>query len=877
MKILKRVLLLCLITVILSAYNVGYAETGKSSEKDKNIVLLNKLGLNALDSQSGDTELTRSELAYIAYGLKSGGVELADYEASNESFSDVSTATEFYSYINMSYDANIIYGMGDGTFMPNGTVSINDITTVLLRTAGYGQVLNDIGNAASIPQTSELLDGVTAKNSSKITLGEAAKIAVNALDINIMLDENRDVTISSKTVLNRSFGLYYKDGIYYTGRAAQAAEKYVMLDGKLYETEDVLNYDELNGYKVRAYIRQKDDVVEFIDDTRFSNKTYVVDPEDIISVSQDYIFFYNEDNKKDSISLKDITEIYNGVAEDFEANDFSFDNGRVVFVAPGGGNYTTARIERYDTFVVGAVSEETAYDFYDPLIKLDLGDSNDTKIFIDGSQVSGADIQKNDVLSVARTKDEQESVIYVSRRNVSGTVTQINEDNIEIDGRKLYHTRYFVQNQTELLMGSSVIIAVDYFGRAAAVLKYSADSFTYGYLAKVLASESDVNTPVLKVYQDDGKFYTYELCDKLTVNGKGVKNASLNKANDFLTAIRTKVSFENGVRKETLMMDYVAQVIKFKVGKDGKINNLDTAIENPNETEASLRLHGNISNTGFRSGANQLAFSYIIDSQKTAAFYVPDSILNTFDSDGRVDEEKRNSVANDAFRVANSSIFQSGTKYDAGGYDVSDGGVAGALVIDNKSAGSANMIKVDSESAVVLIEKVSETLNRDDEISYGVTYWQNGTQRYNVVAYPEEFLKDPDDPSSVPKAGDILQLSVDLDDEINGFTVRYDNENNILTTGWDDCQCFIGYCYSYDDRGIIMTENADGTGEVKIFSSIYLLNNTYVYDTGGERGIKSVRKGTLADLRAFKDYMTESSKIFVRGTYYNPATLVIYE
>ena len=138
-------------------------------------------------------------------------------------------------------------------------------------------------------------------------------------------------------------------------------------------------------------------------------------------------------------------------------------------------------------------------------------------------------------------------------------------------------------------------------------------------------------------------------------------------------------------------------------------------------------------------------------------------------------------------------------------------------------------------------------------------------------------MKDLSDPTSVPKAGDVLQLSIDLDNEINGFAVRYDNENNVLNTGWDNCQCFIGYCYSYDDTGIIMTQNGDGTGEKRIFASIYLLDNTYVYNAGDGRIKSSVRKGGLFDLRSFRDYITESSKIFVRGTYSNPSTLVIYE
>lgn len=874
-RMAKRILSLYLIFAVLMGFNVSYAQSMQSEKNDSSIILLKNLGLDELDADKSEEKLTRAELAYLAYSLKFGGIKLSEYQSGSVSFSDVSTATEFGVYINMSYDAKLMYGTGDGVFLPYEDVSMNDIITVFLRVAGYGPVISYIKNIADIPQAAYLLDGVSIKDSASITLGEAALIAVNALDIEVMFEENMIVSDENNTVLNEYFGLYYKDGIYYTGKAAEASDMNIMLDNKLYETSDILEYEELNGYKVRAYIDLDDNIVQFIDGKKFKNYTYVVEAEDFISVSDDYIYFYNENNNRDSISLNGITEIYNGVGVDFEANDFSFDNGRIVFVAPNGGDYTTARIERYETLVAGAVSEDIVYDYFNPAIKLDL--SKKTAIFLEGKEILSSDIQKNDVLSVARTKDERKTTVYVSRRSTAGTVTQISEDSFEIDGRKIYRTRYFVQNQTELLTGSSVVIAVDYFGRAAAVIKQRNDNFIYGYMAKIFASEAEADVPVLRIYQSDGKFYTYEVSKGITVNGKSVKNASIDTQNDFMTAMKTRVSIEDGKVTETVMSDYVAQLIKFKVGKDGKITNIDTAIQNSNETEANLKLHGSVENVGFRSGANQLSYSYIIDSGKTAAFYVPDSALNTFDDLGRVDNGKRNSVSNDAFRLANASIFQSGTKYNADGYDVTDGGVAGALIIDNVNAASANMIDVDAESAVVVIEKVVETLNIREELSYGVTYWQNGKQKYNVVAYPKEFLKDLSDPTSVPKAGDVLQLSIDLDNEINGFAVRYDNENNVLNTGWDNCQCFVGYCYSYDDTGIIMTQNADGTGEKKIFASIYLLDNTYVYNAGDGRIKSSVRKGGLFDLRSFRDYITESSKIFVRGTYSNPSTLVIYE
>ena len=835
---------------------------------EADIVLLNKLGIEDISSQRRDEFMTREELAYFVYGISCGGKIPSENTEGVNRFADVSDGTYLANAANALYDMKVMFGTGDDMFEPNGNVSMTALATVILRAAGYGDYVKTENDAVRLAANLGLFKNVTVSDKAGVKIAEAASVAVNALDVKVVGD--KDITEAKLTVLESYFGLYREDGVFYTGEAAGIRDDEIMLGGKKYDADAGDEYEAYNGLSVRAYIGRRDNKLAFIDTRDYDNSIFVVDAQDIISVDDNYLKYYGKSGKKNSISLRNITEIYNGKAVSFDKNDFIFKNGRIVFADTGDGK--TARIERYDTVVAGAVSDGVVRDYYNPQISLDLSDEDDVRIILDGELVSADVIKKGNALSVARTKDGSKIKVYLSQKTLSGTVTSTGSDYFNFDRKKIYRSDYFAKNEKTDRLGENITLSIDIFGRAAAVLDNDTADSHYGYLVNVGANDA-FGKPKVRIFDISGDLNTYSLSDNITVNGLKGGNTS-DKNSVFMQALRTRVSVDNGNVTQTMMNDYVSQPIGYTINSKGQITSIDTAIKESGESDSSLEIHDTVYDRSFRpGGANQFNFSFRIGAN-TAAFYVPDSALNTFDAYGNVDMAKRNSVSDDDFRPALSVLGGGGGKYDATVYNLTDGGAAGVMVVDNKSVGGGSYMKsVDAESTVMLVEKVTVVKNRKGNNSYCVTGWKDGKQNRWIVAYPDEFLKDKSDPSSVVSEGDVIQISTDIYGEIDGFKVRYDYKNKKAYDDWEACNCYAGICYSYDDGGIVMRTDPESKTDEKIFSTIWLSGKTYVYDSEKE----NARLGTVDDIKAYKDFFGDASVIFVRANYNNPSTLVIYK
>ncbi len=114
-----------------------------ASESTNSFVNLEILGITTeqISDYNPQRAATRGELAYIVSKLSDG----KDYEKSASVFSDITEETEFSGYINNAYNKGIINGNGDGTFNPEGTVSVDNVYRVLVATAGYDSMASVLG------------------------------------------------------------------------------------------------------------------------------------------------------------------------------------------------------------------------------------------------------------------------------------------------------------------------------------------------------------------------------------------------------------------------------------------------------------------------------------------------------------------------------------------------------------------------------------------------------------------------------------------------------------------------------------------------------------------------------------------------------------
>lgn len=840
-----------------------------SQRSDKNILLLNKLGFSLISSENADRPLTRNVFAYLMCGLGNG----ANFSALSDEkglFEDVNNNDPYMPYINTVYRMGYMNGTGNGFFEPSGNVTMQHLTNVLVKVLGYPfEKLSD-SEILEISSGCGFYKNLLITDGNALTLGEVAAVIVNSLDAELYASHNNMdyYETTNRTLLSVRFGMYSREGIFLSGEVYGKDNSIVYIDGKAYTSDFQDFYRDINGYKVKAYINISDDEVEFVDYEYLDNKFYHIEARDIISVSSDELTFYNENGKKAQIGFQDVVVIYNGKITKFNPDDFAFTNGNVTFIGDA-YKWNAILINKFDTMVVGAAVENTVYDYYDVNFGHEF-DENDAEFILNGEKINIEQLKKGDVLSVAYAKEGKYCTVYVSRDTVTGTVGEINSEYFVIGRKHVYRSDYFAENEEEPKSGTTITIALDHLGRAVAIPDVDDGAVKYGYFMGA-QSGNGFKADRVKMYTADGNMVIYNLDSSINVNGNKIKSAKLNPNNALDTALKTMVSFaSDGTKTEKVMNDYVRQLIRYKTNSDGEINYIDTAIEGINEDDTSLILSGILTDAGYKSSPSQFEFSYGI-AKDAVCFYVPDSMGNIFNSQGDVDDDSRKAIVEDSF-VSGLSVLQNDKSYSAKAYNITDGGFAEAIVIDNPDGGGRPSGAVDRNSGIFIVEQVSQALNIDGTETYLAEGYINGKKVNYSVVYPEYFLKDINDPASVPTTGDILQISLNYDGEIIDFVCCYDITEKVPVTSTQLCDMRVGYVYSKDDNGFIMAPVLGAT-ENKSIISTYSKQNVYVCDL--EK--KEVTLGEFSDMIAYKDARDYASKVFVRARYSMPHDFVIYK
>jgi len=354
---------------------------------------------------------------------------------------------------------------------------------------------------------------------------------------------------------------------YIAGKGSIAIEETIYLVG-------TNKYDNLLGKNVVAYIHEtKSGELEALSVSELTakNETVVVQSDDIIDIGKkySYITYYKS---KDKSKRLDITVsprvIYNGrFIEDYVEDDFR--HGSLELIDNNGDRkYDVIKVFAYQTVVVEAVDSRSMiiknrYRFDVPELDLNTAEKN---ILINIYNASGekADINSikvDDILSVAKSKDESQIDIYISGNTaVTGFVDEFDytEKNIVVNGTEydisVDFDEFLTNSEKTVGLGKEYTFMLDYFGRVA-------------YFREKIINNYNV---LLKVYPDDMGSSYYAV--HMDMNG------------DWHTSkISYKVNID-GVRPQTVLEDTMynlgnecPQVVLFDFNSANEIRNIDKA------------------------------------------------------------------------------------------------------------------------------------------------------------------------------------------------------------------------------------------------------------------------------------------------------------
>lgn len=644
MKIFSRKKPLCLIwlvslLVLLLSVPVGAAkDNGERVES-----FLNALGImtkNAHGEFEADEPVTRAQLARILTVLNDNTTEGIQQ---NRIFEDVAEDAWYYDYVSLAYGYGYLSGYEDGLFRPDKAVTMNEAAIALLRVAGYynySKVAFSNADTAFVQTAGKIgiSKGVYLEKDEVITRGELAQMIYNTLfipsmELNTISGDgeawkiNKDITVLEYRMniievedrLNSVGAMSVLDS-----DAVLPSDRVVIGDTECKNESEVLLTDYL-GYEGAFYVKVYEEADEYsllyADFSQSDSEVKTVNAKDIIKADLDEIK-YEDENTGSTKTIRlsdDITVVYNGrVLSSYDGSEFNPAYGKIKLIDDEYlmiYDITTYVVDRFD------ITNSIIYDKYsNGGLHLPEDEEAHSYFWANGKKTGNPlyNAPYNSVLDVMKSRNGEVMTVIISDEIVTGQVTSFEDDSIVIDGTSYVCSESFLGIYTDLekeeklyekiMIGMTVEFYLNSSGEIAGCdIDYASD-YTYGYLVKVLMTDELEETITLKIYTVDGTMARYETKDK--------------------------IKFNDEPRISAVEVVYYAlkdnpQLIKYKLNKDNKISDIQTAVDN---TKGEERFIEDKFSVDFRSGgfntriySNGVGANYSINNA-TKVFFIPDDI-----------------------------------------------------------------------------------------------------------------------------------------------------------------------------------------------------------------------------------------------------------
>lgn len=768
----KGIAMIIAVVMLLSA-----AQASAAGENTKAAFELQSYGI-LIPGEDGDFALTRevTRAEFAAMVVRTLDMEdVAQTMAYEARYRDVPQSEWFAGYVNLLSSLGMVNGAGDGMFQPLDTVSLPEAAKIMISCLGYGAVANSAGGYPdgfmSYAAQLGLLKNVGAAGT--MTRADAVQLIYNALDVKTMqaafgVEGAIEYNVSDNDTLRGRFENRVKS----TGIVTANFESYLVLPVQGLQKDEIVIDDtiyKMNGLEASSLLGQK---VEFYcqedEDTGKNhlisiraakdNEILEVDGEDISSLTETQLQYLQE-------GRGNVTEkIQSGAAllrngrplTRPQKEDFNIANGSVKLIDNDGDNiYDVVMMEDYEAVRVDRVSGDSIYlkdDFGKEKKRSLLLDENDKEMtfsicMADGTAVKTEDLKADDMLSIASSVDGQLVRIVVSRDVAEGTLTEIGEDTISIDGTS-YKT---LETEIKAEPGDDIQAYLDFRGKVVKTEKMKNARRQFGYVLECggsgmslgqikilepgdfreeMVSNKDENNPVeTAVLRGRNKqVKVLDLAGKVNVNGS---NMSLSELQNYF-----------GEPHKGILNN--KRVIRYTLNAEGKVNTISQPerIYDPvrgvdkNKTYNSYeKTFGSSGNTPF--GANE----------QTKVLCIPDN----------------KGVKSEEDYLATIDL-NNGSTYVVSGFDIDEEtSVADLIVITTTlDAAATGVINDKSEFAVVAGMKMRADEKTGDSVTV-ISMWSEGILQSRTPAEIDE-VKNA---AANLKFGDVIYYSEDSDKNLN--------------------------------------------------------------------------------------------------------------
>ncbi|MBQ4515920.1 MAG: S-layer homology domain-containing protein, partial [Clostridia bacterium] len=836
-------MILCLMLLVIPCnFMQGFAEEETVNE---NVEFMQALGI--LKEYEG-VDKTAAVSRGLFVDMLITALQLEDEASlSKHDFTDVTPEHPYNNAIAVAYSRGYVNGNDAHIFSPNDSITLQQSIKIVLSAMGYDIIAQQKGGFAGgymiVAGEIGIFNDVSLKGNESLSFYDAVDLLAAALDTEVVLqesvggDKGDKYVKSPKTLMNELLNIYEGKGIVEAtefsdiNRSKGLGNKKINISGELYENE-FYDAGHLLGMSVTFYYRPDsasgEKVLLHMEIDKYANDIYNVAAKDILPETTLSTFaFYDEDGDKEELDIRaNAAFVYNGNGFSPTKADLIPENGNVSLIDnDNDGRIDVVIICDYISYVVDSASA----DFEKIYTKFDAGtvqladSSIDYGIYLDNAEIGFADLKEWDVISVQKSKDEEFITIKVCRSPVSGTVTEISEDDgktyVNLDGDWYTIVKPYPSSAPEIKIGSKGIFMRNIDGEIVAADFTDSLKDNYAYLTGIEMVGGLHKVARVQFMDMLGEFHSVECADKVRLNGDTVK-------------------------ADKLVSDVAPdQMIIFDVNSENQLNELQTAVDITPGGGVKYDLDN---------------FSYDAYFEK-ASFYkwwggginvAADTVIVYVPTD-RSDKE--------AYKIEDRKGFGSGNvsakKFKV--FDLNQFNAPKIILFENFDAdGSAGKphVKVSGDYAWLAVSDVCTAIDPYGETKIRITgYDKKGQeQKYfvkdsNVTNVTKPIAPDGGSlmntvpfqltkwgfanlPADQIKVGDVIQLGLDAKNQITGFRMIFSAQRQGVSV--DDWVRFGEYFEIGDSVPKVDNQNLYGT----------------IYSTYGEvvaRSTESIRYKTM--------------------------------
>ena len=607
MKFLKRgIVLFLILAMIMPAAYMPAAQAESAEENDGYYTaLMYDLGIfkNGMGLQSYDEPMTRGAAARAA-----AEIFLDSTEGGSCEFSDIENGTALAGAVNAVVNLQLMNGYTNGRFSPETALTCDQATRIIIELLGQRVKADEKGGWPNgyrmIAEKEKIYDGVSARKEDELLTEDFARMMYNAFDaefLKVIAWGNPDKKMDPKadfleTYFNIGRGYGTVQANEYTGLFGYdpADEDCVVIGGTVLKcTDEAAQYlgydvtyyydiDKSGGKTTLLHVKKEEE-----------QKVNEIKAENIVSVSNGTIEYEAEGRKKRVTIAAGASVIINGVRKTyFTDSDLKPKSGKITVLNSGG----IVLIESYKNIYVKRVTKnDGVYNIVGDNgenIKLDMNEDSESHIVLMGRNLDFSEITQGMVLSLFADNlniadntisgDIKLCRIYASTKTVTTAVTKIVKDKIYgADGAEYKYAFEFDSVKNPINAGDTVKLILNSFNE---IVKrddnVSARDYKYGFITGVKSISSFGDSYEIKIFDEDGEFYTYEFTNRCRIDG-------VNKSGkDIYTALANSGSYYK--KNTSIALDNAngfEQLVRYKT-KDNKVSFIDTIIADYNNIDA---------------------------------------------------------------------------------------------------------------------------------------------------------------------------------------------------------------------------------------------------------------------------------------------------